>query len=149
MINKKIISRIDKQNMFSVLCDFPIQVCNAIDIASKVKTNRVNVKNLKNIVINGLGGSAIGGDLLRSYTQYEIKIPVTVNRNYSLPEFADQNTLVIIASYSGNTEETTSAYRQAIEKKCKIICVTSGGEVQKIASKNKHNCIIIPKGFQQ
>lgn len=147
-MEKRQINEFDKSRMFNVLKDFHLQVKDALRIANNFKLKNFNSKGIKNIIISGLGGSAIGGDLFRSYTQYEIKIPVTVNRNYSLPSFADSNTLVVIASYSGNTEETTSAYKEAIEKKCRIICVTSGGMVEKIAKQNKHNCIIIPKGFQ-
>jgi glucose/mannose-6-phosphate isomerase len=147
-MEKRQINEFDKSKMFNVLKDFHIQVKDALRIANKYKLKKFNKKGIKNIIITGLGGSAIGGDLLRSFAQYETKIPVSVNRNYTLPEFADSNTLVIVSSYSGNTEETTSAYKQAIAKKCRIICVTSGGEVQKIANKNKHNCVIIPKGFQ-
>ncbi len=148
MINKKIISRIDKQNMFSVLYDFPVQVCNAVDIAAKVNTNNVNVKNIKNIIINGLGGSAIGGDLLRSFVANEITVPVYVNRNYSLPEFAGKDTLAVISSYSGNTEETTSAFKDALSRKCRIICVSSGGTVEKLAKKHKKLLVKIPGGLQ-
>ncbi len=147
-MEKRHINLFDKGKMFDVLKDFHKQVKDALRIANAYKLKNFNKKGIKNIVISGLGGSAIGGDLFKSYTQYEIKIPVIVNRNYTLPEFANSSTLVVISSYSGNTEETISAYREAIQKRCKIICITSGGEVQKIASKYKHNCIIIPKGYQ-
>jgi glucose/mannose-6-phosphate isomerase len=147
-MEKKLIKRFDKSNMFDVLKDFHLQVKEALQIAGKYNLRNFNTKGIKNIIITGLGGSAIGGDLFRSYTQYEIKIPVTVNRNYTLPKYADSNTLVIISSYSGNTEETVSAYKQAIETNCRIICITSGGAVKKIAGKNKHNCILIPGGLQ-
>lgn len=147
-MEKKIIKKIDKSNMYNVLRDFHIQVKDALGIINKYKLNKFNTREIKSVIISGLGGSAIGGDLFRSFTQYEIRVPVTVNRNYTLPKFADSNTLVIISSYSGNTEETISAYKQAIKAGCRIICITSGGEVQKIAEKNKHDCVIIPKGFQ-
>jgi len=147
-MEKRLLKKIDKHNMFDVLKGFPMQVKNAIKIAEKYKFKNFSTKSIKNIIISGLGGSAIGGDLFRSYTQYEIKIPISVNRNYNLQKFADSNTLVVISSYSGNTEETISAYKQAIKAKCKIICITSNGEIKKIAAKNKHNCIIIPGGLQ-
>jgi glucose/mannose-6-phosphate isomerase len=147
-MEKKLIKKYDKSNMFDVLKNFHLQVKDALRIAGKYNTKNFNTKGIKNIIITGLGGSAIGGDLFRSYTQYEMKIPVTVNRNYTLPKFADSRTLVIVSSYSGNTEETVSAYKQAIETKCRIICITSGGAVKKIAGKKKHNCIIIPGGLQ-
>lgn len=147
-MEKKIIKNIDKSNMYNVLRDFHVQVKDALDIINKYKLNKFSSRRIKSVIVSGLGGSAIGGDLFRSFTQYEIRVPVSVNRNYTLPKFADRNTLVIISSYSGNTEETISAYKQAIKAGCRIICITSGGEVQKVAEKNKHNCIIIPKGFQ-
>ena len=148
MMEKKLIRKYDKSKMFDVLKDFHLQVKDAIGIAGKFNLENFNARGIKNIIITGLGGSAIGGDLFRSYTQYEMKIPVSINRNYTLPEFAGSNTLVIISSYSGNTEETISAYKQAIETKCRIICITSGGEIKKIAAKNRHKCIVIPGGLQ-
>jgi len=147
-MEKKLIRKFDRENMFDVLKGFPSQVKEALKIAGKYNLKGFKAKGINNIIISGLGGSAIGGDLFRSYTQYEIKIPVTVNRNYTLPSFAGKDTLVVISSYSGNTEETVAAYKQAVKAKCKIICVTSGGEIKKLAKKNKHNCIIIPGGLQ-
>lgn len=147
-MEKKLIRKFDKANMFDVLKDFPLQVKGALRIAEKYNLKSFNTKGINNIIISGLGGSAIGGDLFRSYTQYDIKIPVTINRNYTLPKFAGKNSLVIISSYSGNTEETVSAYKQALELKCRIICITSGGEVKKLAKKNKNHCVIIPGGLQ-
>ncbi len=148
MIERSLIKKIDRKNMYGVLFDFPVQVCDAVDIASATKIENLNYKGINNIIINGLGGSAIGGDLLRSYSGYELKIPIVINRNYHLPAFADKNTLVIISSYSGNTEETISAYKDAIERKCRIVVLTSGGVIEKAARKNKNLLIKIPGGLQ-
>lgn len=147
-MDKKLIRKFDRENMFDVLSGFPRQVKEALKIAVKYDLKSFKKKGIANIIISGLGGSAIGGDLFRSYVQYDIKVPVSVNRNYTLPEFANKNTLVIISSYSGSTEETISAYKQAIAAKCKVICITSGGEIKKMAKKNKHHCIVIPGGLQ-
>jgi len=147
-MDAKLVRSVDKANMFGVLRNFHAQVKAAINIGSKADLTKFDKYSMRNIIITGLGGSAIGGDLIRSYTQYEGKIPVFVNRNYTLPSFAGTGTLVIVSSYSGNTEETTSAYLHAIENKCSIICITSGGEVEKIAKKNKHTLIKIPGGLQ-
>jgi glucose/mannose-6-phosphate isomerase len=73
-------------------------------------------------------------------------MPIIVNKDYFLPDFVNSNSLVIISSYSGNTEETLSAMKQAIDKNAQIICVTSGGEVHTIAQKYKYDTIIIPGG---
>ena len=147
LITEDLIS-IDKSNMFDVLKNFPSQVDDALNIAGSVNLDLFDATGIRNIIIAGLGGSAIGGDLIRSYTNYEIKFPVYINRNYHLPEYASANTLVIVSSYSGNTEETISVYEEAISKGCKIICVSSGGRVEKIASKNKHILIKVPGGLQ-
>lgn len=147
-MNLKDIQAFDKSDMFGILKNFPAQVSEAVKIAESFKWNSPDIKDISNIVVNGLGGSAIGGDLNRSFLGYEIKVPFTVNRNYRLPAFAGEKTLAVISSYSGNTEETTTAYREAIERKCRILCITSGGEVEKIAKENNHPCLKIPGGLQ-
>src|SRR5690606_23093733 len=73
--------------------------------------------------------------------------PIFVNKTYDLPKFADTNTLVIICSYSGNTEETVNALHQAIQRNCKIVCITSGGAIQEKANEHQLDCIVIPSGF--
>jgi len=144
----KKIKRIDKQNMFKVLSDFPMQICETIDLSKSIKADKINTKSIRNIIITGLGGSAIGGDLIRSYLSEEISIPVFVNRNYSLPAFANKNTLAILSSYSGNTEETISAFKDARKNNCQIICISSGGEIEKLAKRNKCTFIKVPGGLQ-
>lgn len=147
MISKTEIQLYDKNNMFDVLAGFPEQLDEAFIIGSSLNPP-ASLGNVNNIIISGLGGSAVGGDLLRSYLQYEIKIPVSVNRNYYLPAYADENTLVIISSYSGGTEETISAYDDAKEKGCKIAVISSGGKISIMAENDGYFLIKIPKGFQ-
>ena len=123
---------------------FTKQLQEALDIAnSAILTQKVNIQN---IVVTGLGGSGIGGTLLSELIQNECPIPVIINKDYFLPKFVDSNSLVIISSYSGNTEETLSAMKQAIDKNAQIVCITSGGEVHAIAEKYKFDTIIIPGG---
>ncbi len=147
LITEDLIS-IDKSNMYDVLKNFPSQVEEALNIAGSVKLNSSDTKGINNIIIAGMGGSAIGGDLIRSYTNYEIKYPVNIIRNYFLPKYASKETLVIISSYSGNTEETVSVYEEAISRGCKIICISSGGKVENLAYENKHILIKVPGGLQ-
>lgn len=123
---------------------FTKQLQEALDIANDaVLTPKHNVQN---IVVTGLGGSGIGGTILSELVQSECPVPIIVNKDYFLPDFVNSNTLVIISSYSGNTEETLSAMKQAIDKNAQIVCVTSGGEVHAIAQKYKYDTIIIPGG---
>ncbi len=136
----------DPSNMKKLILEFPQQVEEAITIGKKSNI-QFPITKIQNIIITGLGGSAIGGDLLRSYLTDECKIPISVNRHYYLPNYVDEKTLVIVSSYSGNTEETIAAYKYAIKKKAKILCITSGGVVKAMAEKYKHPFIQIPGGL--
>jgi glucose/mannose-6-phosphate isomerase len=140
------IKRIDPKGMYTWIADFPKQIAEAVRIGTDVKI-KLNVKGVQNIVLTGLGGSAIGGDLLRSYLSGELHVPFTVNRYYSLPEFVGKNTLVIVSSYSGNTEETTSAYKDAVKRKARVLCISTGGVTAKMAKRLKHPWIQVPPGL--
>ncbi|SHG53436.1 bifunctional phosphoglucose/phosphomannose isomerase [Thermosyntropha lipolytica DSM 11003] len=104
-------------------------------------------RNYKAIVVSGLGGSAIGGDILRSYAADKMDIPVIVNRGYELPNFVNRDTLFLAVSYSGNTEETISAYEEARRREADIICVTSGGKLEELAGKDGYGVIKVPSGL--
>jgi len=140
------IKRTDPKGMYTWIADFPKQIEEAVRIGEEVKI-KLNVKGVQNIVLTGLGGSAIGGDLLRSYLANELRVPLTVNRYYSLPAFVGKNTLVIVSSYSGNTEETISAHKDAIKRKARVLCISTGGETARMAKKFKQPWIQIPPGI--
>ncbi|MEK9136493.1 MAG: bifunctional phosphoglucose/phosphomannose isomerase, partial [Bacteroidota bacterium] len=137
---------IDTSNMYSLIKKFPDQVDEAIKIGNAAKV-KLNVHGIENIVLNGLGGSAIGGDLLKSYLAGELSVPFLVNRHYTLPRFVGKNSLVIVSSYSGNTEETTAAFKEAVKRGAKILCISSDGEVEKLARKKRKPMIKIPGGL--
>ncbi len=86
-----------------------------------------NYKEVKNIVVCGMGGSAIGADIVRGVVAKTLAQPLMVVRDYMLPAFVDTNTLVIACSFSGNTEETLCCFEEAVQKKAKIISIASGG----------------------
>src|SRR5205823_4951090 len=96
------------------------RVADGAELPDKLRTCR-------NIVVLGMGGSAIGGDLVRSLTQDLLTVPMLVNREYDVPGFVGPDTLVIASSYSGGTEETLSAVEQATEVGSKIVAITTGG----------------------
>lgn len=102
--------------------------------------------NIHNIVISGLGGSGIGGTIISLLVAHESKVPIVVNKTYGIPNFVDENTLLIACSYSGNTEETLDAVEAAKQKGAEIACVTSGGRLARLASDNNWNCIVVPGG---
>lgn len=130
---------IDSENMIKVLEDYAIQCRDALELPRAVSVEG----KIRNIVVTGMGGSAIGGDLLKSYLK-DVAIPVFVNKGYNMPEWVDENTLVFAISYSGNTEETISSTNDALERKAKIIAITTGGKLGDVVE----NVIKIPKGYQ-
>ena len=145
-LNSKTIKQIDKSDMLDLLLDFPQQCAAALDIAEKAKI-LFEMRDFKTVVFAGLGGSAIGADLVRSYLYFESKIPILVFREYELPSCVDSQALVFLSSYSGNTEETLSAYREAQNKGASIIATSSGGRLKEFADKDNITFIEIPKGL--
>jgi glucose/mannose-6-phosphate isomerase len=143
---KDFIKNYDTQNQFKVLRETYKQASDAWN--NRIDLIQLKKNNFSSIVFCGLGGSAISGDLLCDYLTGELKKPFSVVRGYNLPSFVNENTLVIISSYSGNTEETISCFEQASKKNSKIIVITSGGKIGNIAAANKIPAIIIQSGFQ-
>ncbi len=140
------IRRYDPSDMRKLLIAFPEQVQDAVKIGTEAKIP-YTAAGIENVVVTGLGGSAIGGDLLRSYLAGDLRVPFVVNRHYVLPAFVGPRTLVVVSSYSGNTEETIAAHREAVRKKAKILCISSNGETQSLALKYRQPLIAIPKGY--
>jgi glucose/mannose-6-phosphate isomerase len=126
---------------FSDQCEKAAGIGNAFELPVSLKADH------KNIVFTGLGGSAIGADIIRSYLADEVTVPILVNRNYALPKFVNNLSLVVVSSYSGNTEETLSAYKDAKAKQAKIVAITSGGELEKLAKTDGFPVLKIPGGL--
>ena len=142
----KVIEKIDQGRMRDVLAGFSQQCRKAYQLGENFSLSR-NFSNFKNIVFSGMGGSAIGAEIISSYLRKELKLTVNVNRDYSLPGFVDEQTLVILSSYSGNTEETLSSYSAAKRSKAKIIILTTGGKLMDLAKKDGHPYLTLPAGL--
>ena len=138
---------LDPQNMFQSIYDFPDHILEAIEIGKSISLSNT-YKDIQNIVIAGMGGSAIGGDIAKTLTNNELKVPLTISRNYTLPNWVDKNTLVICSSYSGNTEETLSSFQDANDRSAMIIGISTGGSLTKKLNENNFDSILIPKGLQ-
>ncbi|MBY9001471.1 MAG: bifunctional phosphoglucose/phosphomannose isomerase [Candidatus Heimdallarchaeota archaeon] len=108
-----------------------------LQIPSKVSWKNVSwdYRQPKNVIICGMGGSAIAGDYFVSLFEDKLSIPVIVNKEYTLPKFVDSESLVICISYSGNTEETLSRYHEALKRKSMIVSIASAGLLEKFATK--------------
>ncbi len=131
--------------MLQFISKFTTQLQEAYEIGLNSDLKPLN-KNINNVIICGLGGSGIGGKIVSQISENQTSIPIITHNTYSLPNFVNENTLVIISSYSGDTEETVSALEEAIKRNCEIACITSGGKVKKISEEHNLNHIIVPGG---
>jgi len=133
---------IDKEDMYSLLENFPNQVKDGWELGADIKFSDIN-----RIIIAGMGGSALSGEILKSYLYNNIKIPMEVNKDYHLPKYVDAKTLVIVSSYSGNTEETIEAFKDANRVSCQILVMASGGRLEEIAKQFRKPLISLPSGM--
>lgn len=125
---------------------FSNYLAEAIHIGESAKITKSN-QPITNVLISGLGGSGIGGSIACSLLADKIKVPMYVNNDYFLPAYVDENTLLIISSYSGNTEETLEALEIGSQKNAKIVCITTeNGKIAKLARKREYDLIVIPEG---
>ncbi len=154
-------SELDQTNMIELLEEFPLKMRDALRLGEKftIPTDflptptptaftSTPARNFKNIVVLGMGGSAIGGDLLSDYLADELLIPIVVIRGYDITKFVDENSLVFAVSYSGNTEETLSTLKRCLEAKARVIALTSGGKLADLSQENNFPVIKIPAGIQ-
>ncbi len=132
--------------MKNLVANFSKQLAESVEIAKKAKLS-ASSKEISNILVCGLGGSGIGGNIVSELVALDAKVPFHVAKGYFIPAFVSENTLVIISSYSGNTEETLQCFEQALAKKAKIVCVTSGGKVAEMAKANNLDLILVPGGM--
>lgn len=141
------IRRIDPQGMYDAIRDFPEQWRHGRALAQAFDPGFA-LKEKDHLVIAGMGGSAIGGDLLRTLVADTARRPVTVVRNYQLPGFVTERSVVIASSYSGNTEETLAAFEAAQARGAAVVCVASGGELLRRARAEGLPYLQIPGGLQ-
>ncbi len=120
----------------------------SIEIPEVVKVGNVEIRyrrDFKGIIISGMGGSGIVGDIIRDSIQDIVKIPIIVNKDLKLPKYIDEEYLVIAISYSGNTIETIKCYEECIKNGIPVITVSTGGRLKDLANMNNTPHITIPK----
>lgn len=99
--------------------------------------------SISKIVVAGMGGSALGADVVLHLFKDSLKVPMYINRDYQLPDYVDQNTLVILSSYSGSTEEVLACAEIAKNKQAQIAVISAGGELSDIAKSNNYPNFLI------
>jgi glucose/mannose-6-phosphate isomerase len=138
------IKSVDKSNMLQFSIEAAKHYRQAARLAEKIA---VNYAKPDNIIVAGMGGSAIGGELLKDYARSQAPVPIEVSKEYQLPVYASQRTLVMVVSYSGDTEESLSAFLDAERRKCLVYCVSSGGSLLEFAEKLNVPHLRVPAGM--
>ncbi len=128
--------------MDELIKTFPDQLRQALAIAESAKLKPANAP--RQVLVAGMGGSGIGADLVAALTRPAA--PMITIKDYHLPAWAGPETLVIVSSYSGETEETLSVLEQALRQKCRIIGIASDGTVARLAAERNFDHVIVPGG---
>ena len=127
--------RNDPENMLAHIDRLPDQLETAWNLGAGLPLP--HWQSIQQVIIAGMGGSAIGADLLAAYIEPNCRVPVIIHRDYDLPGWArDEQTLVIASSHSGNTEETLSAYSRAVAMGCRTLAVCTGGKLAELAQQS-------------
>ncbi len=140
--NPQIYRRLDTDKIYDSIILFQDQIIQAWTDINSLPL-QPSCRNAKNIIIAGMGGSALGGHIIQSIDQAILKIPLQIVNNYRLPAYVNSNTLAIIISYSGNTEESISCFRDALNKKAQVFAITTGGKLARLASRHKTSLYLI------
>ncbi|MCH8979894.1 MAG: SIS domain-containing protein [Armatimonadetes bacterium] len=143
--DRAFVERLDPSGMYRLTVAFPDQCREALNVAEALDLDDLAFSP-NAVVLAGLGGSAAGGDLTRALFEAEGGVPFCVNRDYAMPNYVGESTLVFAVSYSGNTEETLAAYEDAKSRGAKIIAVTTGGSLADLASQDGFPVVNIPGG---
>jgi glucose/mannose-6-phosphate isomerase len=136
-----------QENMERFTHEFTSDLLQSIQIAEE-NPILLDTAKIQNVIICGMGGSGIGGQIANNILSDSLCLPVNFCQNYQLPKYASEYSLVICSSYSGDTEETISLFEQALASKAQIIAICSGGELARQAQAKDLQTLIIPRGKQ-
>lgn len=139
--DKAKILQLDSKNMLGSIEFLGKQIESVYKEAGAVRLPS-GYRKVKNIIVLGMGGSALGSHVIQTLYKTDLKVPLEIIRHYHVPATLGKDTLVIVSSYSGATEEVLSAAKEALKKKAKIIVITSGGKLAGWAKQNKVPALI-------
>ena len=134
--DQKILNKYSKSRVADTISYLPEQIKESWDETNKIKFPK-NYEKFQNIIVCGMGGSNLATELVRSVYSEDLKIPLILVRNYHLPKFVNNKSLVIVSSYSGNTEEVLNCFKEAKAVKAKMFCMAGGGKLLSLAKKNE------------
>ncbi|MEM2107664.1 MAG: bifunctional phosphoglucose/phosphomannose isomerase [Candidatus Bathyarchaeia archaeon] len=139
------IGKVDRSNMLAFYVEAAAHYREATKISARISMPSARFEH---IVVAGMGGSAIGGELLKDWASGRARVPIDVCRGYSLPAYVGEKSFVVLASYSGETEETLSVFLDAVRRRCMLFCISSGGSLLNFAEKLGVPYMRVPSGFQ-
>lgn len=134
--NSRVFEELDKRDLYSSITKISLQFESGWHEGHFLNLD-FEPDKIRHIVFAGMGGSNLAGKIIHSLSPFLLTVPFEVVSNYRLPSYVGKNTLVIISSYSGNTQETLSCGQDAKNRNAKIVCISSGGQLEKVA-KNYH-----------
>lgn len=132
--------------MDKLIARFGEQLSEAVEIGNAATITKPKSK-INKVYVAGLGGSGIGADFVSAIIRQEAEVPYLVGKGYKIPSYVDKNTLAIISSYSGNTEETIASFKQIEKTGAKIVIISSGGKLIKAAQRKKYNYVQVPSDW--
>jgi glucose/mannose-6-phosphate isomerase len=135
----------DRNGMLDILARFDQFLKTSLENAPQIEIPQRD--RIDGVILVGLGGSAIGGDLARAYLGSDLKVPFQVVRSYTIPGWVNRSTLALVSSYSGNTEETLAALQAVKAAGAPVVCMTSGGELERTAARDGQPVFKFPEGF--
>jgi glucose/mannose-6-phosphate isomerase len=141
------VHRLDASGMLGAIASLPAQIRDAWERSRSLALTSP-YRSVTSAALLGMGGSAISGDLVRGIFGDRLTVPLSVIRDYELPAFAQASTLVVAASYSGATEETVSALATALERRCPVVVIATGGALHEVAQRAKLPLMAYPGGGQ-
>jgi len=130
--------------MYSIIKNFPQNLQEAINQVKKTSLQNLT-HPIRNIIITGMGSSGLAGTLVKQWVADKLSMPLANNHDYQLPAYVDEHTLLIVVSYSGNTQETIEAFQTGIKQRANILVITSGGNLQKMAHEQGIDVLPLPK----
>ncbi len=134
--NAEDIKKLDKSNVLGSIQSLADQIQDAWTQVQELEIS-IDTSRVQNIVVSGMGGSGLGPDVIKQTFKRSLKMPFEIYNDYRLPAYVSENSLVILASYSGTTEETLSAAQDAIAAGAQILVISTGGDLQKL--QEQHN----------
>ena len=132
--------------MNELIARFPDQLKESLEIG-RASTINPHTETITNIYVAGLGGSGIGGGFVQDLVKNECKVPITIGKSYTIPASVTKNTLAIVSSYSGNTEETLESFEQIKVSGAKVVVISSGGKLTQYAKELGFDNITLPSGW--